>query len=249
MEPNGFPVPEWEVSVTNRFIFYVFDRTSARLVDFVSLSSLSHGTNILEALRAPTADMRLLWDTNRLGSSVLAPTAGVQEQIDISLGACAVSVAYWRAYGGSMDKSAAIQALRDFVDGDPYLPNPPTNLVMAVGFTPTVRLYLTSTWQANDPLVHNQAPDLVGANPTNTTIHCASYLAPRLFPSDFPYNLGRLNSRHQPWPASPDEVGNDPERYNLAVQDPLVRASEDWDFPEGQPLDPTWLGRVHRGTP
>ena len=35
----------------------------------------------------------------------------------------------------------------------------------------------------------------------------------------------------------------------LAIKDPLVTCSDDWDFPDGQPLDVSWLGRVHRGTP
>jgi hypothetical protein len=35
----------------------------------------------------------------------------------------------------------------------------------------------------------------------------------------------------------------------LAIKDPLVWSSDDWNFPNGQTLNPDWLGQVHRGTP
>ena len=36
---------------------------------------------------------------------------------------------------------------------------------------------------------------------------------------------------------------------NLAIKDPLVRQSDDWDFPTYKLPTVGWLGRVHRGTP
>jgi hypothetical protein len=36
---------------------------------------------------------------------------------------------------------------------------------------------------------------------------------------------------------------------NLGYKDPLVRDSDDWNFPTNQSLNATWLGQVHRGTP
>ena len=48
------------------------------------------------------------------------------------------------------------------------------------------------------------------------------------------------------WPA----IGVvDANAYNLALKDPLVWQSDDWDFPNGQTLNSDWLGQVHRGTP
>ena len=41
----------------------------------------------------------------------------------------------------------------------------------------------------------------------------------------------------------------DPEAYNLALKDPQVWTSDQWDFPTGQGPILTALGRVHRGTP
>ena len=37
--------------------------------------------------------------------------------------------------------------------------------------------------------------------------------------------------------------------YNLAYKDPLVRISDNWDFPRNKFPTVGWLGRVHRGTP
>jgi hypothetical protein len=36
---------------------------------------------------------------------------------------------------------------------------------------------------------------------------------------------------------------------NLSFKDPLVRGSDDWDFPTNKFPGIGWLGRVHRGTP
>jgi hypothetical protein len=57
-----------------------------------------------------------------------------------------------------------------------------------------------------------------------------------------------------PWGGNPlltsealDQI--DPNAYNLAERDPLVSSSDNWNFPAGQPLNPLWIGQVHRGTP
>ena len=63
---------------------------------------------------------------------------------------------------------------------------------------------------------------------------------------NWPGNLGKLNQRYQPWGGNPSTgVGTN----LLAIKDPLVTCSDDWDFPDSQPLNVSWLGRVHRGTP
>ena len=40
-----------------------------------------------------------------------------------------------------------------------------------------------------------------------------------------------------------------PNPFNLALKDPLVWRSDDWDFPTYKFPSVGWLGRVHRGTP
>ena len=59
------------------------------------------------------------------------------------------------------------------------------------------------------------------------------------------------NTRYQPWGLAPPpyETGIDQNPANLAFKDPLVRASDNWNFPTGQVSTPNWLGQVHRGTP
>jgi len=44
-------------------------------------------------------------------------------------------------------------------------------------------------------------------------------------------------------------AANDPYALNVNVKDPLVRRSDDWDFPTNKFPNLGWLGRVHRGTP
>jgi hypothetical protein len=40
-----------------------------------------------------------------------------------------------------------------------------------------------------------------------------------------------------------------PTKQDLAVKDPMVLRSDDWDFPTNKFANVGWLGRVHRGTP
>ncbi|HXR05215.1 MAG TPA: hypothetical protein VN836_10960, partial [Verrucomicrobiae bacterium] len=41
----------------------------------------------------------------------------------------------------------------------------------------------------------------------------------------------------------------DTNAYTLAIKDPLVTRSDDWNFPTNEPLSADWIGHVHRGTP
>src|SRR6185436_19355115 len=61
-------------------------------------------------------------------------------------------------------------------------------------------------------------------------------------------NVATINDRYQPWGGNPRK-STDPNAYNLALKDPLVRRSSDWDFPTNKFPNLGWLGRVHRGTP
>jgi hypothetical protein len=66
-------------------------------------------------------------------------------------------------------------------------------------------------------------------------------------------NIGNLNDRYRPWGGHPYHSGGggaeDPHPYNLALKDPLIRASDQWSFPDSEPLSFAMLGRIHRGTP
>src|SRR5208283_5077810 len=58
-----------------------------------------------------------------------------------------------------------------------------------------------------------------------------------------------LNQRYAPWGVGVSPAGADQNTANLAYKDPLVRMSDDWDFPTNKFPTVGWLGRVHRGTP
>jgi hypothetical protein len=52
-----------------------------------------------------------------------------------------------------------------------------------------------------------------------------------------------------PWGGNLQYLGTDPNPYNSALKDPLVKNSDGWNFPNSQPLNSDWLGQIHRGTP
>jgi hypothetical protein len=110
---------------------------------------------------------------------------------------------------------------------------------------------LYTTWQANDPLVHYITNDLNYTEETGT---------PHPGTNEFNYgttitnlpNVGALNDHYKPWGRSMQfmqSLGGNTNVYNLAVKDPLVWQSQDWDFPTYKLPTVGWLGRVHRGTP
>jgi hypothetical protein len=63
-------------------------------------------------------------------------------------------------------------------------------------------------------------------------------------------NLGQLNKRFRPWGGNPGSgADNDPLAFAVGAKDPLVRKSDNWEFPTTKFPNIGWLGRVHRGTP
>jgi hypothetical protein len=109
-------------------------------------------------------------------------------------------------------------------------------------FTPTATVVQHVSWEANDPLVHYLASDLnwSGANRFDRTVESLTSTNE---------NLGALNYRYAPWGVGVSPAGADQNPLNLAYKDPLVRMSDDWDFPGYKFPTVGWMGRVHRGTP
>jgi hypothetical protein len=106
-------------------------------------------------------------------------------------------------------------------------------------YVPSVTFYLNSGWQVNDPLVHYTLSDVAyNANPPGTISTVAS-----------PSNLGLMNNRYEPWGGNPVAGRSSPTVFDPSVKDAMVRSSENWDFPSGEPLSFGTIGRVHRGTP
>jgi hypothetical protein len=123
-----------------------------------------------------------------------------------------------------------------------------TNLIQQAPFTPSRKFYHYTSRQANDPLVHYTLSDLAGTN-DNNFITPPSQGVPTL--SD--RNISKINDRYQPWGGNPirslSTTGTDTNAFNLAIKDPLISKSDDWEFPTNKLPNLGWLGRVHRGTP
>jgi len=134
--------------------------------------------------------------------------------------------------------------------------------IVQVPYTPSRTVYSSYLLQANDPLVHYLSSDLNAQVGTKAVWSANnSYVNGLWYQSDNPSTaplpptpppLSPVKGRYQPWGNSGQMIGAigvDQNTYNLAYKDPLMWASDNWDFPTN--LYPTvgWLGRVHRGTP
>ena len=164
------------------------------------------------------------------------------------------SASFWRSYNSDpyagRNKDKAIQDFEAFLQGQ-NRPRRPSDLIRKqVPYTPP-EFYSTS-WQANDPLVHYTINDLTDPlitdeNSTNKvlkirppTVSSAEVIAKNS-------NLGRVNERYQPWGGGGQLAGIN--AFNYYVKDPLVVNSDAWKFPANKFPGIGWLGRVHRGTP
>jgi hypothetical protein len=272
---TGFPIPQWKYYATNRVVYALVDVTAPatpRIVDFVNLDNQLTTMDITKALVGATnffgdsqgmSRLNIFWQTNRVGSGVpvgpgLAPvsaTFGITNQIYASFFTNFVSDSEWTSFSldsvAGNEKLKAIHDFRQFL-GYPGLPGFTNNPVTRVGerkqvpFSPTRKMELQMSWQANDPLVHYHVEDLF--DPTIADTNNIKGVKPGYPPE--PSNLGLVNLRYNPWGGRPGTtVGNDPYAFNVNVKDPLVSRSDDWDFPTNKFPNLGWLGRVHRGTP
>jgi hypothetical protein len=260
-QTSGYPVPDLKLEITNRLVVILLATVadgSRRVVDFVNLDGMVGGMDITANLIGRTnifadrgVDTGSFWVTNRLGDMPQAVTWGITNQLFVSTNDV-LAASDWRSYTenpiSGQQKEKAIDDFRLFM-GLPALydtrrTQPPVGPRVQVPFSPSRVLDQALTWQANDPLVHYHLEDLYDAAYAN--VENVAPRPPGTQPE--PSNLGKLNQRYRPWGGRPGSVG-DPWAYNPGVKDPLIRRSDDWDFPTN--LFPTvgWLGRVHRGTP
>ena len=246
---TNFHVPHWQLTLKVRLRFALVD--TGRIVDYVNLTA-DNQLDITSALMTggycgnpyvPDGSNGGMWCTNRLydGLADSIPTCGIQNQIEASMGHI---VADWNSslheFPLGMDKNAAIAFFKDqFIPG--YLLSSNT---FQTPYQPFRNIYLVTSWQANDPLVHYTLSDLTDLVHTNLVIDQFSSISP-----DPTAQLGRVNARYEPWGGNPSGSSGTPTRFDLTVKDPLVRGSDYWDFPTNLLSDPTGLGRVHRGTP
>jgi len=247
-----YPQPHWGLTMNNNLLVIMVDDATGRLIDYVLLSGPNSSRDLSSEIQRGydtgiSTRYDDLWDTNLINGIFV----GLANQFSVSQGngnPVWSSALWW----GENQKAAydEMNAFRAFTMGanvfflsySGYVPDQTligiaeTTNVMQMPYTPSALVVQDTVWQVNDPLVHYMASDLI--NPTAGTglqLHL-----------NWPGNLGQLNQRYQPWGGSPATgMGTN----LLAIKDPLVTCSDDWDFPDSQPLEVSWLGRVHRGTP
>ncbi len=250
---QGYPQPKWGMiaSARLRFVMQLTDaagNANGPILDYVQLDDLGGARNLSEEIRDPdgTLGFEGLWATNLVRNGQLPQ--GILNQIDISLGNNGANTADWKSYDRQTHptKDLEIDYFRAFCGVSPLQYNGlvSTSLVQQVPFTPTRRVLQQWSWQANDPLVHYTAGDLLDLARTNNVERPT--LAQPLKLLD---NIRVVNHRYSPWSGSPMRSGTDPNSFNVAVKDPGIRFSDNWQFPTNNLPGVGWLGRVHRGTP
>lgn len=230
---------------------------NGRIIDYVQLGNLNSSRDLNAEIQANDVDG--MFDTNY---DAYGNLEGVFQQIYLSEygtlvgGGSPVGNGSWTTAqipggpAGNTSPTAQQAFFRAFVvspngiyyyNGVPYA-IPQTIFQVQAPYTPLVYGIQYLTWQANDPLVHYLTSDLtalaVGAGLKQTV--------------GWPENIGSVNNRYAPW-GNVGTLGLSPEMdsnpYNSAYKDPLVRSSDDWNFPTNQSLNAEWLGQIHRGTP
>jgi hypothetical protein len=110
-------------------------------------------------------------------------------------------------------------------------------------YDPYRPIYIHTSWQANDPLVHYTVGDLLDLTvPETNRVDFQS----RVPPLD---NLGKINKRYRPWISGTANTKDPLTELDTSVKDWNVNRSDDWDFPTNKFPNIGWMGRLHRGTP
>jgi hypothetical protein len=239
--------PRWGVTISNRLHAKIVDQATGRIIDHLLLNGLTSHRQLTDEISVPPTlntgnPFDLLWATNALPSGFLSGRLGAITQIYISLGAYGVPPGGdWQYYGifeGGTAPAAMSAFLNAFYSGAAG--------VFTVPFTPIVQTIMPMIWEVNDPLVNQFADELFHAPRSGEIM--------RVIPPSNPspvmlQGLGYRNERYLPWPTIPEIELPDPNATNSALRDPLMRASDNWDFPINAPLSLETLGRIHRGTP
>ncbi len=256
---SGFATPRWWLKLNTRVRFILVDRSYNRILDYVSLNYNEETIDLMAKL-AEEADCNTVspttysnpgsqWCTNRPGGNNLAfniPTYGILNQVGLGLNGSEDMRSFTLAPGVGRDAESAVDGFRYNLKG--YSPKYPKNIgkafyrsnIFYAPFAAHRPIYVHTSWQANDPLVHYTIGDLRDLQTTNNVQFIAQ-------PLD---NIGRVNTRYQPWGggvggSSTPTIG----AREMGAKDPLVTRSDDWEFPTNKFPNIGWIGRVHRGTP
>lgn len=250
---SSYPEPHWWLTTSNNLQVILMDTAVSpyRIVDYIQMSGPNSSRDLSSEIvsnydTATGPNGNDLWNTNLQSGLPI----GLISQIGVSLGNYTPGVGggIWDATS-EIARENEIDGFRTFYHFSPIYNNigsqqiiaaaAATNFIQA-SFTPLATVVQHISWQANDPLVHYLASDLnwAGANKLDRN-------------ADNPTNenLGQLNQHYMPWGGNPLLPPPDQNSYNLTLKDPLIRHSDDWNFPTNAPLSGEWLGRVHRGTP
>ena len=275
LDPSNFldsgtpPMSQMFFSMTNRMQVFMVD-SAGGILDYVQLGGMSStvniNTNIADESQYPQGSPNLatyqqgLWSTNYYAGST---PYGVYLQFLVSTENKAVPVppdgdngGNWATtqVPGTMDTGPAAQQAFCAAFFSPENRAPYNNAIggyvsntqnsIQAPFTPIRVATQKFVYEANDPLVHYLASDMNDhSSSTNTLLKDQPILS----------KLSSPNDRYAPWGylglSWPGSVYYDGNPFNMAYKDPLVRGSDNWDFPTNKYPTIGWLGRVHRGTP
>lgn len=247
---NTFNLPKWVLLTTNYFIYALVDTNANRLLDFVNLAIHPAPMDLTNLLYDPnlgagnnTYAQSAMWNPEIVhnGSGM---SMGVWNQIMTCKGTIGHPNPDWTSENsGSTFAGTPSQQQAAFTNFLYSRPAAPTNV--EAPWNPTMYITRRLSFQANDPLVHYLTTDLAPGNLTVT--HDGKNVVIK-DPNDtgnisqsMP-NLGAENLKYRPW-----GVGEN--GFELYLKDPLVRSSDDWEFPTNKFPSIGWMGRVHRGTP
>ena len=298
---NRFPDLRLGITITNSIMYALVD--GDRVVDFVNLANLVSGMDLAAALSSTNGNvqqdtndrLRRFFDPVRVGGGTnpVNPTFGIANQISQStnnnLNYVTTNLAEWTLFQGSIippivQVRREIERFRRFM-GLPFDPSfPPNQLVSPrlthqAPYTATRIIALSTTWEANDPLVHHTTRDMEDLYRTSVASRIwrkpllpvlvslpppGSIYSPGYANTVENYPVGRgvnpqllgLNRAYMPWGRGLSTVGSaivvsntTPAAYDLRLKDPGVLGSDSWDFPQRKLANLGWIGRVHRGTP
>jgi hypothetical protein len=257
---TGFDIPFWWLVLNTRVRFALVDTDADRIVDYVNLNNWEQPLDIHTMLttRDPSEpndyhDPGHQWLTNRVGdsASTLVPTYGIVNQILLGLSGTTEFNSFSFDPLSGQDAESAVDSFRyNLMGWSPIYPKDQAKTfyksnIFYAPFDPYRPIYLHTSWQANDPLVHYTMGDLLDLS-RNLTNRVDFYSHNP--PLD---NIGQPNARYEPWGGNPFGFTSvhSIAPADLAAKDPLIIRADAWDFPSEQSLSVGWLGRVHRGTP
>ncbi len=265
MDQGTPPLPHLVLQTTNRlqaWILDIQDPNNTYILDYVQLGGMNTAMDVNQAISDP--DNSGLWSTNMNWGSGGTTPFGINEQYLVSSWGGTIPAppdadgGVWSAApvpGAGIDTSPAAQqaffsaffsAQNQFNYNGVLLTN--TLLSIQAPFTPVRQAIQRNVYLVNDPLVHYITSDLYDfPDGTNSM---------RQLDNPPLSKLGTQPDRYMPWGVlgnitklTYNNIPADGNPFNLSYKDPLVRSSDNWDFPTNKFPTVGWLGRVHRGTP